>query len=453
MALDALPRVAPGPPGLRLSWDINDPQMPQEPILFDRFCEWPDGHARLVYPADEQRAQRHLSGWAMRNTNNHKGRVLKKSCLGVVLCARGCVRPDGSRLHLRPAICDRARRKQREKLCPGCQSALEFVPCRGHSGYPVTNFWRLDGDRIFFQAKGVHDHPRPESKAETEARRSAVRRQAPCLFRSQRRRARGAEVGGSPASLGPAALAAENVPDAGFPLPGQPCFPTDTEADTAPCGLTALPGHLSPPFQRHPDPTVYLPWTPCSYEPADPHPLRMGPAPAPCRGPLSATPWETGGSGGWECHEEATHRHPGWRPAPRDGTAAAHPDRHPEPCRCFPGPPAGAPGLQTVATAHVSCQAFQPWEPAPAGASLWGWACAPGTIPRALHPEASDLLATLGRGLSPQEAPGGPGASRGAWTLPQEPATPRMARAETWGSALCLGEPIHLLAGYDCQEV
>lgn len=108
----------------------------------------------------------------MRNTNNHNCQILKKSCLGVVVCSRGCSLPDGSRLQLRPAICDKARQKQQskflhtflcsrahlhltrclsEKLCPSCNAALELLPCRGHSGYPVTNFWRVDGKAIFFQ--------------------------------------------------------------------------------------------------------------------------------------------------------------------------------------------------------------------------------------------------------------------------------------------------------------
>lgn len=38
-----------------------------------------------------------------------------------------------------------------EKLCPSCNATLELLPCRGHSGYPVTNFWRVDGKAIFFQ--------------------------------------------------------------------------------------------------------------------------------------------------------------------------------------------------------------------------------------------------------------------------------------------------------------
>uniref|UniRef100_A0A665TW93 GCM domain-containing protein n=1 Tax=Echeneis naucrates TaxID=173247 RepID=A0A665TW93_ECHNA len=152
--------------------NINPPDTKQ----FDVFQEWTDGYVRYIYSAEDKNAQRHLSGWAMRNTNNHNCQILKKSCLGVVVCSRGCTLPDGSRLQLRPAICDKARQKQQKKLCPSCNAGLELLPCRGHSGYPVTNFWRVDGKAIFFQAKGVHDHPRPESKSETEARRSSVKR-------------------------------------------------------------------------------------------------------------------------------------------------------------------------------------------------------------------------------------------------------------------------------------
>ncbi|XP_077480366.1 chorion-specific transcription factor GCMb isoform X2 [Stigmatopora argus] len=164
--------------GMKSTWDINDPKLPQDTKQFDAFQEWTDGYVRYIYSAEDKNAQRHLSGWAMRNTNNHNCQILKKSCLGVVVCSRACALPDGSRLQLRPAICDKARQKQQKKVCPSCGGALELLPCRGHSGYPVTNFWRVDGKAIFFQAKGVHDHPRPESKSETEARRSSVKRRA-----------------------------------------------------------------------------------------------------------------------------------------------------------------------------------------------------------------------------------------------------------------------------------
>ena len=75
---------------------------------------------------------------------------------------------------IRPAICDKARRKQLGKPCPApnCSGVLESQPCRGHCGYPVTHFWRHVGDiAIFFQAKGFHDHPMPESKNSSELRK------------------------------------------------------------------------------------------------------------------------------------------------------------------------------------------------------------------------------------------------------------------------------------------
>ncbi|KAK7873600.1 hypothetical protein R5R35_009291 [Gryllus longicercus] len=60
------------------------------------------------------------------------------------------------------------------KPCPNrqCTGRLEILACRGHCGYPVTHFWRHTEHAIFFQAKGVHDHPRPEAKSTSEARRS-----------------------------------------------------------------------------------------------------------------------------------------------------------------------------------------------------------------------------------------------------------------------------------------
>ena len=60
------------------------------------------------------------------------------------------------------------------KPCPNrqCSGRLEILSCRGHCGYPVTHFWRHTEQAIFFQAKGIHNHPRPEAKSTSEARRS-----------------------------------------------------------------------------------------------------------------------------------------------------------------------------------------------------------------------------------------------------------------------------------------
>nr|XP_020669488.1 chorion-specific transcription factor GCMa [Pogona vitticeps] len=155
-----------------ISWDINDIKLPKDVKQTDWFQEWPDSYVKCIYNAEDKNAQRHLSSWAMRNTNNHNSRILKKSCLGVVVCSNDCSTPDGGKMYLRPAICDKARQKQQKKSCPNCNGPLKLIPCRGHGGYPVTNFWRHEGPFIFFQSKGAHDHPRPETKSEAEARRS-----------------------------------------------------------------------------------------------------------------------------------------------------------------------------------------------------------------------------------------------------------------------------------------
>ncbi|KAH8395168.1 hypothetical protein KR222_004030, partial [Zaprionus bogoriensis] len=157
---------------IQIEWDINDSVVPAV-SEFDDFNDWANGHCRLVYGAQSEDAKKHASGWAMRNTNNHNVNILKKSCLGVLLCSAKCRLPNGASVHLRPAICDKARRKQQGKQCPNrnCTGRLEIQPCRGHCGYPVTHFWRRAGNAIYFQAKGTHDHPRPEAKGSTEARR------------------------------------------------------------------------------------------------------------------------------------------------------------------------------------------------------------------------------------------------------------------------------------------
>ncbi|XP_009865651.1 PREDICTED: chorion-specific transcription factor GCMa, partial [Apaloderma vittatum] len=172
--------------GILTSWDINDIKLPQDVRQTDWFQEWPDSYVKHIYSSEDKNAQRHHSSWAMRNTNNHNSRILKKSCLGVVVCGNDCSTLDGRKIYLRPAICDKARQKQQRKCCPNCNGPLQLLSCRGHGGYPVTNFWRHEGQFIFFQSKGAHDHPRPETKLEAEARRSIQKAQT-ALFPSSPR--------------------------------------------------------------------------------------------------------------------------------------------------------------------------------------------------------------------------------------------------------------------------
>ncbi|KAH8859943.1 Transcription factor glial cells missing [Schistosoma japonicum] len=157
-------------------WDVNDPKLPKI-RQFDLFTMWPQGHCRYAYKKSQSEgARRHASGWAMRNTNNHNSQILKKSCLGVLLCtSKQCT------LAMRPAICDKARRRQEGRQCcmPNCNGRIYIQSCHGHGGYPVTHFWREHGDTIYFQAKGTHDHIRPDLKPvrDTAARRRKQQQQ------------------------------------------------------------------------------------------------------------------------------------------------------------------------------------------------------------------------------------------------------------------------------------
>uniref|UniRef100_A0A8D0DM92 Glial cells missing transcription factor 2 n=1 Tax=Salvator merianae TaxID=96440 RepID=A0A8D0DM92_SALMN len=249
---------------MKLTWDINDPKLPQESRHFDSFQEWPDGYLRFIYSNEDKNAQRHLSGWAMRNTNNHNCQILKKSCLGVVVCARNCTLPDGTKLQLRPAICDKARQKQQKKYCPNCSSMLELIPCRGHSGYPVTNFWRHEGKAIFFQAKGIHDHPRPESKSETEVRRTALKKQTPSSHSSQKKRPPDFQASRQHLHW-PEKISI--ITDTSLPLLTQPhnLF-QNTEAYNIAYDTAIFQGDVTSPLQSYPSPKIFVSKPSCGYE-------------------------------------------------------------------------------------------------------------------------------------------------------------------------------------------
>uniref|UniRef100_A0A8D2CRS8 Glial cells missing transcription factor 2 n=1 Tax=Sciurus vulgaris TaxID=55149 RepID=A0A8D2CRS8_SCIVU len=470
--------------GMKLNWDINDPQMPQEPAHFDHFREWPDGYVRFIYSREEKKAQRHLSGWAMRNTNNHNGHILKKSCLGVVVCVRSCALPDGSRLQLRPAICDKARLKQQKKACPNCHSALELIPCRGHSGYPVTNFWRLDGNAIFFQAKGVHDHPRPESKSETEARRSALKRQMTSFYQPQKKRMREPEAGANqdssehfnstPFLENPEPF--DIITDTTFPISGQSCpsFP-NSDAYKATCDLAIFQGDMVPPFQKYPNPRIYLPQSPCSYELTGPGYTNPNPYPTLCKDSISVpkdTDWihlntlqyNVNSYSSYERNVDFANKQCGWKPVlgkpslgeqtdPALGsgqlqTMATNPYQNPElPCRYLATPSAGGPSLQTVitTTTQVSYQAF----PCPAlkhsagvqevnSLSTCNYAADNTRMPvypEALPPAAAVTRAASPVGKTPLEVPGDCRAIRSTVAFPQE-AAPSRPEGDTWDVCL-----------------
>ncbi|XP_076999595.1 chorion-specific transcription factor GCMb [Tamandua tetradactyla] len=490
------------PYGMKLTWDINDPHMPQAPAHFDHFCEWPDGYVRFIYHRDEKKAQRHLSGWAMRNTNNHNGHILKKSCLGVVMCERACTLPDGSRLQLRPAICDKARLKQQKKACPNCHSALELIPCRGHSGYPVTNFWRLDGNAIFFQAKGVHDHPRPESKSETEARKSAIKRKIASSYQPQERRIRKPEPGENQDSHGhfnditpldnPEQL--DVITDTGFPTPGQPCPSfSNFDAYKTTYNLATFQGDATPAFQKYPNPRIYFPRPPCSYDLEGPGYTNSNPYPSLHKDStdspndtdwthLNALQYNVNSYSSYERNIDFTAKPHGWKPALGKlgheqsidcGHWQAMPTRpcyNPEhPCRYLQPPSPGTPALQTVitTTTKVSYQAYQPptLKYGDNVCHVKNFAsCNFENTPVSIYPEVLDLPARDNRTASlagplPLKVPEDCWAVRSTLALPQEPAPSKANQGESWdvcpsglGSAISYSDRAGQFLGYDNED-
>ncbi|XP_053569076.1 chorion-specific transcription factor GCMb [Bombina bombina] len=383
--------------GMKLTWDINDPKLPQDLKQYDPFQEWTDGYVRFIYSGDDKNAQRHLSGWAMRNTNNHNCQILKKSCLGVVVCGRNCTLPDGGKLQLRPAICDKARQKQQKKLCSNCSSALELIPCRGHSGYPVTNFWRLEGKAIFFQAKGVHDHPRPESKSETEARRSAVKRHLSSSQISQKKKLIDVQVGryndsgghfpNIPISCLEGSDRFSLVADGNFTIPAQhyTSFP-NADPYKSTYDSQGYQGDAVSSFPKCSNTRIYMPRAPCGYDIPVPGYINSNTYPPlykePVSGVAEADRCQGNGPqinlGVLNAHErnyDGTGKHNGWK---QIFGKAGYGDRSDYgqfqgstnhsyyngeyPCRFGRTPSPVAPALQTVitTTTKVSYQAYKP---------------------------------------------------------------------------------------------
>jgi len=76
---------------------------------YDEFEEWIDGSTKLRYSPYSREGQAHISGWAMKYTNNHNKFVLKKTCVGVLLCSKDCTLPNGLKIVVRPAISDKGK--------------------------------------------------------------------------------------------------------------------------------------------------------------------------------------------------------------------------------------------------------------------------------------------------------------------------------------------------------
>uniref|UniRef100_A0A1I8HR09 GCM domain-containing protein n=1 Tax=Macrostomum lignano TaxID=282301 RepID=A0A1I8HR09_9PLAT len=159
------------------SWEVTDAHLPVPPAM-DAYQYWPNGPCRFIYSDASEEVRRHtiVAGRCGTRIITMSG-CLKKSCLGVLLCSAGCGLPIGEggdikQICLRPAICDKARRKQCGSRCPNpkCTDGVLYLrQCRGQGGFPVTHFWRhANNGMVYFQAKGCHDHPTPDFRPQNE---------------------------------------------------------------------------------------------------------------------------------------------------------------------------------------------------------------------------------------------------------------------------------------------
>ncbi|XP_077544694.1 transcription factor glial cells missing 2-like [Haemaphysalis longicornis] len=156
-------------------WKIEDSVLPQV-TTFDEYNEWPDGNCRYVYRPDHAEAQRHATGWAMRRGRNLKQHIYQKKCTGVLVCNLQCVLDTGHRVFMRPGFNTNVRKRQEGEPCPklGCRGRMYLQHCRGYGGSAVRHFWRHTVSAVFFEAKGFHDHPRPNTKVAPRNKRAEL---------------------------------------------------------------------------------------------------------------------------------------------------------------------------------------------------------------------------------------------------------------------------------------
>lgn len=243
------------------------------------------------------------------------------------------------------------------------------------------------------------------------------------------------------------------------------------------------------PFQKYPNPRIYLPKPPCSYELAGPDDANISPYSSNNANEsdwvhLNALQYNIKSYSSFQKSCDFTSKQHGWKPAlgkpglgertdPRQLQAIANrPYCNPElPCRYLTTPPPGAPALQTVitTTTKVSYQAYQP----PAlkycnnvreAKNLSACNYASENTPISIYPEALDFPAAVSRAASPSmslslKIPGDCRAIRPTVAFPQESAAFRADKAETWdacasgmGSTLSYSDRVSPFFSYDSED-
>lgn len=249
------------------------------------------------------------------------------------------------------------------------------------------------------------------------------------------------------------------------------------------------------PFQKYPNPRIYLPRSPCSYELAGPGYINSSAYSTLYKDSssnandtdwihLNALQYNVKSYSSFQSSCDFTSKQHGWKPAlgkPGLGertdpgqfpAMATRPPYNAElPGRYLTTPQPGAPALQTVitTTTKVSYQAYQP----PAlkycdnmreARSLLGCNYTSENTPMTIYPEALDLPATVTRAASPSmslplKIPGDCRTIRPTVAFPQESAPSRTDRAETWdvcasglGSRISYSDRVSPFLSYDNED-
>lgn len=285
------------------------------------------------------------------------------------------------------------------------------------------------------------------------------------------------------------------ITDTSFPIPAQPCFSfPSSDAYRATRDLATFQADIMPPFQKYPNPRIYLPGAPCSYELAGPGYTNPNTHPTLCKNSsnlpndtdwvhLNALQYNVNSYGSLERSFDFASKQHGWKPAlgkPGLGertdhgqfqATSTHPYCNTElPCPYLTTPSVGAPALQTVitTTTKVSYQAYQPpalkyCDNIKEVKGLSGCNYASENIPVSIYPEGLDLPTTAARaspaGLLPLKIPGDCRAMRPTLAFPQESAPSGTDGAETWdmypprlGSAISYSDGVSPFFSYGSED-
>ncbi|KAK2499875.1 hypothetical protein MC885_011262 [Smutsia gigantea] len=286
------------------------------------------------------------------------------------------------------------------------------------------------------------------------------------------------------------------ITDTGVPIPGQPCFSSpNSDAYKTTCDPATFQGDRMPPFQKYPNPRVYLPRQPCSYELAGPGYTNSSPYPILYKDSgnipndtdwshLNALQYDVNSYNSFERSFDFTSKQHGWKPTLRKPglgertehgqfqAVATRPYYNPEhPCRYLTTPPAGTPALQTVitTTTKVSYQAYQPpalkyCDNVREVKSLSGCSYASGNTPVAIYPQALDHPAATARpasppGSIPSKVLGDCRAIRSTLAFPQESTLSRTDGADLWdvcvsglGTAINFSDRVSPFFNYDNED-